>query len=285
MSTYNGEKYVEKQIRSIMEQSFIDWTLFIRDDGSTDNTISIIKKLMKLDSRINLINDGNNIGVKKSFFSLLRRVDADYYFFSDQDDIWKNDKIQIMVNKMFTDRPLLVHSNMELIDSDDQLLTNKLKKDTVHTDFFNLMTKNNVTGCTMAINKNLREIAVLEDDAKIVMHDWWLGLYASYYGEIVYIPEPLIMYRKHENNVMGTEYRLHKKIVSMIFDDRKLIEQSILQAELFKKGINDNEIDKYVDVPRNVINRISWAKFVSAHRNSFSKKLLSFISLVFWRKE
>lgn len=90
MSTYNGEEYLESQIKSILNQTYKKWQLYIRDDGSTDNTVNIIEKYCALDPRINFYNENsrNNVGVVHSFMELLENVEADYYMFSDQDDFW-----------------------------------------------------------------------------------------------------------------------------------------------------------------------------------------------------
>lgn len=93
LSTYNGEKFIKKQIDSLIAQTFSNWKLYIRDDGSTDKTISIIEEICESDNRIFLYKE-TNIGVKASFLSLLSRVEADYYFFCDQDDFWYDNKIE-----------------------------------------------------------------------------------------------------------------------------------------------------------------------------------------------
>ena len=94
MSTYNGEDYLAQQIESIQNQSYKDWRLFIRDDGSNDDTVKIIEEYQRKDRRIQLINQGHikNVGVVRSFFELLENVDADFYMFSYQDDYWFPDK-------------------------------------------------------------------------------------------------------------------------------------------------------------------------------------------------
>ena len=88
MSTYNGENFLAEQIESIQQQTYTDWTLLIRDDGSKDKTREIIKRFALEDDRITFINPNKteNLGVIKSFFTLLKYQESDYYLFSDQDD-------------------------------------------------------------------------------------------------------------------------------------------------------------------------------------------------------
>ena len=97
MSTYNGQQFLAEQIRSIQEQSYTDWTLFIRDDGSSDNTKEILKDFEHQDSRIHLIDNdkSDNLGVIKSFHKLVNHDRADYYFFSDQEDVWLPNKLEL----------------------------------------------------------------------------------------------------------------------------------------------------------------------------------------------
>ena len=96
MSTYNGEQFLAEQIDSIQQQTFKDWQLLIRDDGSSDQTPEIIKSFVAQDPRIVFINehDRENFGVIKNFFTLIKHDKADYYFFSDQDDVWLEDKLE-----------------------------------------------------------------------------------------------------------------------------------------------------------------------------------------------
>ena len=98
MATYNGEAFVEEQVRSIMAQSFTNWRLLIHDDGSTDQTIAIIQQLQQEDSRIVLINDNVcNLGVARNFIHLVTYATARYCMFCDQDDIWLPNKVETMI--------------------------------------------------------------------------------------------------------------------------------------------------------------------------------------------
>ena len=115
LSTYNGEKYVREQVESIQKQSFTDWNLLIRDDGSSDNTAEIIRSLATQDERIRFINDGNvtNVGVIRSFFELLTYEKADYYLFCDQDDYWLEDKVRAQVEEARQHPQHIPHMNAQ----------------------------------------------------------------------------------------------------------------------------------------------------------------------------
>ena len=99
LSTYNGARFLAEQLESIQKQTFTDWQLLIRDDGSTDTTPKIISEFVASDPRIRFINehDRQNVGVIKNFFTLVKYDVADYYFFSDQDDVWLPDKLATML--------------------------------------------------------------------------------------------------------------------------------------------------------------------------------------------
>ncbi|MFI3730995.1 glycosyltransferase family 2 protein [Vagococcus fluvialis] len=219
MSTYNGEKFISEQIESIIAQSFVDWNLYIRDDGSLDETVNIIKKYERENENIFFINseqDGN-IGVISSFLFLLDSVQSDFYMFADQDDVWLKDKIK-KVYKLheYSTEPLLVYSNLKLVDSNlnslgnNMIEANKLSK---KIELRNLLTQNSVTGCTMFFNNSLKtELQKTSDFKDALMHDWWIALIAQTRGKIIFLDEPTILYRQHENNVVGS-----KSSISRIF--------------------------------------------------------------------
>lgn len=213
MSTYNGERYLAEQLDSIVNQTYRDWTLYIRDDGSKDATREILRAYAKRDPQINYLEAASqqNLGVKKSFFSLLATAEADYYMFSDQDDVWHQDKVEVTLHAMQEKEqavgkrvPINVFTNLELVDATlapMQLMNGATVKD----DFFHLLYRNVVTGCTMMVNEALKQKLKLDqiDVTKLAMHDWWIGLVAALFGENVYVAQPTIKYRQHGDNVAG----------------------------------------------------------------------------------
>lgn len=212
MSTYNGEKYLAEQIESIIKQSYSNWHLYIRDDGSTDNTIRIIKKYAKQNSKITFYNAGSidNIGVTKSFIELLKGTSADFYMFSDQDDFWKKNKIETTLNAMLNNdtpnKPICVFS--ELVVANKSLHPLRLMNgQNIWLDFPHFLFGNCVTGCTMMINQRLKNLLQIEqtDFSKVYLHDWWIALTASAFGKLVYVEQPTILYRQHGDNVEGSK--------------------------------------------------------------------------------
>lgn len=209
MSTYNGQQFLPDQIRSIQEQTYTDWTLYIRDDGSSDQTREIIQDFVKQDSRIHFIETeaGENIGVIKSFYRLINHEVADYYFFSDQDDVWLPDKLEVSLQKARTypmDKPLMVYMDLKVVDQQLEVMTESMIRSQSHHANIELvqeLTENTVTGGVAMINHRLAQMWRVTEN--ILMHDWYLALLASAFGTLVYIDQPGELYRQHSDNVLG----------------------------------------------------------------------------------
>lgn len=245
MSTFNGEKYLESQIKSILNQTYKGWQLYIRDDGSTDNTINIIKKYCLLDSRIKFYNkkSRNNIGVVHSFIKLLKNINADYYMFSDQDDFWLKNKISETLKLMLSIKnqniPICVHTNFSTVDSKLRL-KNDNKNRKVFSKFENLLFCNCIVGCTMMINNKLKQLIDFDDFnySQVYMHDWWMGLIASEFGKVLYLRKSTLLYRQHNNNVVGDVNNKYKLFFSRLINssyDKKEILKIINIANAFYK--------------------------------------------------
>ena len=209
MSTYNGQQFLAEQIRSIQDQSYTDWTLFIRDDGSSDNTKEILKDFEHQDSRIHIIDSdkSDNLGVIKSFHKLVNHDRADYYFFSDQDDVWLPNKLELSLKEAqnyLADLPLMVYMDLKVVNQDLEIMTESMVKSQSHhanTELVQELTENTVTGGVAMINHALAEMWQETDD--ILMHDWYLALLASAFGNLVFIDQPGELYRQHSDNVLG----------------------------------------------------------------------------------
>ncbi len=240
LPTYNGGHYLESLLDSIIKQVMNSWRIIIRDDASTDNTVQIIKKYAeKYPDKIKLIeNKGKRVGFLNNYANLLEMSDADYIMFCDQDDIWCPDKIKKSINKIFemeknfgADIPLLVHSNLTVVDENLKNIDKSFWKfrnlnPKKGSSLNRLLVQNIVSGCTVLMNKKLKELAApLPDDA--VVHDWWLSLIAIVFGKLDYIDEALILYRQHSNNVMGAKR----------FNLSYVIEQFLKERDKIKKGL------------------------------------------------
>lgn len=263
MATYNGSKYLSEQINSIVNQTYKNWMLYIRDDGSDDDTLNIIKEFSdKYPDKIILIEDNKSgLGAKNNFAELLLYSKNKYCMFCDQDDIWLNNKIEISINNMISAEnlygnrtPILVHTNLKVVDENLKILDNSYWKfqglNGSNRKINKLMVENNITGCTMIINKALKE-KIVNIPKYAIMHDWWIGLIASTLGKIVPIQESTILYRQHGNNEVGAkninsiELLISKLNYSQI---NSSINNSIKQAKAFYKLYNTelNNTDKLI---------------------------------------
>ncbi len=213
MSTYNGERYLKQQIESILNQEKVEISLLIRDDGSTDTTIEIIKEMSKTNKNISFYI-GENIGPAKSFMDLIKNSkEADYYAFSDQDDVWENKKIISAINKIQEkqEEPSLYISALKVVN--ENLNEMSIKKVIGNFTFEGEMIKNFATGCTQVFNKKLCEILKEHMPNYIIMHDSWITRVCyAIGGNVVIDDNSYIKYRQHSNNVVGYKDNPIKKL-------------------------------------------------------------------------
>lgn len=207
LSTYNGEKYLREQLDSIMVQTYKNFILYIRDDGSNDNTIFIIKEYeKKYKHKIQIIDEAQhvNLGYKGSFWKLLRKVsEASYYAFCDQDDIWLPEKIEkgilaLQVGKC--EEPLLYFSSFVYINGKSEIIGDAHKVQ-LQSELKDLLFYTPAFGFTIIINKKLRDMAINVPDSSQIPHDGWCLKVASTTGKIIYDPFVAAQYRRHEDTV------------------------------------------------------------------------------------
>lgn len=212
MATYNGEKYLREQLDSILNQSFKDFILFISDDCSKDSTIEILNEYSKKDDRIKIFVQEKNLGVIKNFEFLMKKVQNEYFMFSDQDDIWDNQKIEKTLKRLEETNSDLAYCDLEVVDENMNTLSEsywKLKgfehKVFKYNNFESLYLNNYITGSTMLIrSKMLDKILPLVQESKYILHDYWSALVVSKLGKISYVNEKLVRYRQHKNNEVGS---------------------------------------------------------------------------------
>lgn len=210
MSTYNGEKYIKEQIDSILNQIEVKVTLIVRDDGSTDRTLEILKSY-ESNGKIKILSSLCNYGPAKSFMVLLYNVaNYDYYAFADQDDIWKKEKIIKAIRMLATkSKPALYVSNQIIYrhGKEEGLRFKSIPNITLT----GVICGNLVSGCTMVFNHELKQVLVnkkyrpSDEVLYLRMHDTWVIAVANIIGTVVYDKESFIDYRIHENNVVGVE--------------------------------------------------------------------------------
>lgn len=210
--TFNGERFINQQIDSILTQLETDDEIIISDDSSTDRTIEIIKNYN--DHRIKLIE---NCNFKSPIFNLenaLKQAKGEYIFLADQDDVWLSGKVKKL--KEGLDNSNLVFSDAIIVDKDLKIVRNRFyKEDKKLTGLLKNIFSNNYFGATMAFRKELLKVA-LPFPKNIPMHDQWLGLVSEIYFKNKYLPEPLILYRRHDNNASYTSVESRNSLTRKI---------------------------------------------------------------------
>lgn len=214
LATYNGERYLAEQLESLLSQSEKNIRILIRDDGSTDGTRGILEDYaQKYPEKIRVICDQIRCGgPTPNFMELVKHAAGEYIMFCDQDDVWKKEKVrrtlQVMTEKeetRSTDCPLLVFSDYIVADAALNPVPIREKQLQVYghrTDFRHLLVQNYVTGCTVMMNRAAYRL-MGDYDPRIRMHDWWAAQYVSAIGEVVHLPEKLMYYRQHGDNVVS----------------------------------------------------------------------------------
>lgn len=252
MSTYNGEKYLDEQLESILNQSVENVDILIRDDGSKDSTTQIINKWVEKFPKKIKIQIEENKGVIISFFELIRlaTLDYDYYFFSDQDDYWNYQKIEKAIEKMKNineNKKIGYCSNLNLVDKNLKFI-GKVYSNKLIPSLKNCFIENIVTGCTYGANKflfseikkDIENIKKYSD--KIPMHDYHFYFLTVLYGDLVYDENSYISYRQHGNNVVGMEKNKIKFIIQRI--KRVLKRKNNDKRIEYLKFIKENYLEK-----------------------------------------
>lgn len=230
LAAWNGEAYIEEQLDSIFGQDGLeleDLRIVISDDGSTDRTREILEtyreqfpdqmilKHRSAERKEKDLADGIPAAAGNFFWLLSQAGESQYYMLCDQDDVWKPNKIEMLMMEMMcqevlngNDHPILVHSDMEVVDVNLKTIHPSFFKyqkcDPSRTQFSELLAENSVTGGAMMMNRALVELLKERPEA-CVMHDWWIALAASCFGTISCVRESLYLYRQHGSNTLGAK--------------------------------------------------------------------------------
>jgi glycosyltransferase involved in cell wall biosynthesis len=221
LATRNGAEYLPEQLDSIARQSYTSWRIVAADDGSTDETMAILNRFgQERPGRIEVLPNRPVHSAKENFFRLLRESpEAEYFALCDQDDVWHDRKLERLVEECVkledstNDVPCLVHSDLAVVNSRRELIAASFMKemntDPARVTLGSALMENSIPGCSMLLNASVvrafREYEGPLDDA--VMHDWWVGLVARALGRVGFVPEPLVLYRQHAGNTLGSVHR------------------------------------------------------------------------------
>jgi len=266
LSTYNGEKFVVEQLESLLGQSYENFILVIRDDGSTDNTLQLLEaNAEKHPSKLALLPaDNKNLGARGSFSKLIEYVlenknilgmNKAYMMLCDQDDTWFEEKVNTQVAEIIKIEaehpgiPVLVHTDLEVVSEDNTPIAESLIKfqglEIERNRFPHLVISNLVTGCTALMNEELAQIS-MPVSHEAIMHDWWLALVASAFGKLIFLNQPLVHYSQHGNNTIGAKEYVGTNPLRRSFYDRLFgtrpnehLYEVAIQATAFRKRFAD----------------------------------------------
>lgn len=231
MSTYNGEKYLKEQLNSLVQQELKPTKILIRDDGSKDSTLDILKYYADNYKFIEYYQ-GKNIGPVKSFFELINKAEGyDYYALCDQDDVWMKDKLKVAIDALEKEKkniPLLYCCRYILTDEKLNPLETNISKLYSYSDFAHALLYQTSPGCTMVFNNALRDKIIEYDINKefCIIHDSIIHKIATLFGKMILDNTPHILYRQHSNNAIGLPTNKY--------------EQFLLRINRFIKGDNKN---------------------------------------------
>ena len=218
MCTKNGAAFLGEQLKSIADQTHANWVLFVSDDGSTDETRNILRRFADSHEQKTVVRNGPGKGVCSNFLSLATdpTIDADYFAFSDQDDVWYKDKLQRALTWLATvpnDVPALYCGRTELISMDglsygfSPLFTRPIT-------FRNALIQSLGGGNTMVFNKAAKRLLEVVGVLDVVLHDWWMyQLVSAVGGAIRYDPQPALKYRQHLDNLIGSNLGWRARLV------------------------------------------------------------------------
>ena len=219
MATYNGEKYIRQQLRSILNQSMMVDEIIVVDDNSDDRTIEIIDEFNC--PQIRIYKNSKNLGYVENFYRAMSLTHGKYVFLADQDDIWEKEKVELTLAELQkSNKNMAVCTGFSLIDQNENPITDiehyqvndfVLQK---HKDIENLTLKrlvfgNVVQGCTYCVRRDVVNV-YLKVHNKEVIHDYQLMLISAAMGKVKYLNKPLIRYRLHGNNAVGFEKKRHR---------------------------------------------------------------------------
>ncbi len=233
LCSYNGERYILEQIRSVLKQLSADDELVISDDGSTDGTVEIIREFEKIDERVRVVS-GPGKGIISNINFVLKQANGRFIFLADQDDIWEEGKVEKVLGKfLHSDASLVVH-DATLVDADNGKVVAPsffaIKK--CRRGFVRNIIRNGYIGCCMAFRREFLK-TILPIPTDIRMHDQWIGLVLEkkhgQYGVPVFMKEKLVRYRRHDGNQTSMSHDpLPKMIYYRIILIRRLIQRKII---------------------------------------------------------
>lgn len=282
MATYNGERFIREQIDSIINQSYKDFELIICDDCSKDSTPLILKEYEDKDSRVHVYINESNLGFKKNFGKAISLCKGDYIALSDQDDIWSTDHIEKLYENI--EDNILICANSTIANAEGVSVGANLKgnnyyiSNNTEEQFIQLLHKNYVQGCTVLFERSLVDY-LLPIPEEQDYHDCWLGLVASLHGKIKYIPDSVLTYRQHGNNITKNEKKNFLKKIHTFFERYNEEYKIILKRNKSLYDLDLTEKQKEILIETNSFLRASLAP---CFRFKYIKHFFKYYNLIYF---
>jgi glycosyltransferase involved in cell wall biosynthesis len=270
MATYNGASFLENQLLSLIGQTYSDWRLLVRDDGSSDETVEILRKYGAMDQRVVIVeDDAKRLGASGNFLNLLELSTANWIMFCDQDDVWLEDKIQTMVDAISeTNAPCAVYCNAYSYKNGD-IVSDKVTL--IHPTNLRdtLFLNGGIQGCSIILNKELKN-KLFPLPEYVCMHDHLVTLGAITFGSLRYVDRSLMLYRQHNANVTGNyETRRFRRFLNFFMYGKPVIDFN------HHKGVKS-----FYDAYRNRLNQSQLALFNAYFAFADSRSRLSRLVIV-----
>lgn len=298
LSTYNGERFLEDQLNSLITQSHSNWTIYASDDGSTDHTLAILEKYqIRLGADRLVILAGPRQGFAKNFLSMAKNanIQADYFAFCDQDDIWRPERLSTAIatlQSIPSNQPALFCSRTRLIDEDGRPigLSPLFSKP---TSFKNAIVQSIAGGNTMLFNHRARELLTnTSTEQTIISHDWWLYMVVSGCGgHVYYSSQPLVDYRQHGNNLIGSNSSFRDRLVRigrmLRGTFREWNESNLIGLCAFREHLTPESLKAFEQFQEcrhtNLVRRLILINACGLYRQTTAGQLGLFIATVFKR--
>lgn len=310
LACYNGEKFVRKQLDSILGQDLRDFTLYVSDDGSSDATAKILSEYSVTDGRVKILPEhAPNGSACKHFLQMLETVESDLYLFSDQDDVWTADHVSRLVERyaQLSDNekrlPTVIHSDLSVADRNLEVICESffdyalLSRHPAHRHSYFL--ENNVTGGAMLVNAALKGFVFRDRKFlsmnlyRIPMHDHFFALVANQFGQVLFVDEKLELYRQHSENAVGAKNvkTLKNYFQKLLCFDAAWLESSIALTSFFLEYYPDRIPDDEKKVLQEFLkirqmSRLQALRFIIRHdfwKESKRRQVRQVLSILFGR--
>lgn len=258
VSTYNGEKYIAEQLDSLIVQSYKNMHIYIRDDGSTDGTYSILQRYAELYPDLISISKGSNLGVIGSFNHLMESTSSELYATCDQDDIWMPNKImeqvEIFENSSLAEgSPFMCFSDPVIyqVSTESEIVLSDIQSMNVEklmSNYKNLIAMNPVAGCTMLFCDKAKELYLSASQNRTVMHDHLMAVIVSLHGGLVFCDKQHVLYRQHGQNVLGNKDTSIRYLLNRLVNICSLFKHDLVLLNT----VNSNFSDKISHIFRKI---------------------------------